>query len=194
MRTVLIAVDDTAASKAVLPAFFNQVMMPEEVILLHVERLEGKSLMIDMLGEAEMSTLRESVKGTGHKEALDKRADKVLAYYKEAILSVKPVNIKTVIREGNPAAEILKVSEEEGAELIILGNGWKKGLGRLIEGSVTRHVEGYARVPVLVARGIPVCEQNYSWTDVYAAVTVSTAVILGLFLLSFILQSEIHLP
>ena len=34
-------------------------MSPEEIILLYVEKLEGSSLMDDMLGEAELSTLRE---------------------------------------------------------------------------------------------------------------------------------------
>jgi len=71
MKKVLIAVDGTKASKAVLATFNNSVQLPQEVILLHVQRLEGRSLMIDMLGEAEMSTLKESLKDTQHKEELD---------------------------------------------------------------------------------------------------------------------------
>jgi len=49
MKKVLIAVDDTKASKAVLTTFHNSVSQPDEIILLHVERLAGRSLMIDML-------------------------------------------------------------------------------------------------------------------------------------------------
>jgi len=59
MKKVLIAVDDTKASKAVLTTFHNSVQHSEVVILMHVERLQGRSLMIDMLGEAEIATLRD---------------------------------------------------------------------------------------------------------------------------------------
>lgn len=57
MKKVLIAVDETEGSKSVLSVFHNMVRPPETVVLVHVQRLEGKSMMIDMLGEAEMSTL-----------------------------------------------------------------------------------------------------------------------------------------
>ncbi len=50
MKTVLIAVDETAGSKSILSAFHNMVKEPESVVLLHVEKPGGKSLMYDMLG------------------------------------------------------------------------------------------------------------------------------------------------
>jgi len=81
MKKVLIAVDGTKDSKSVLSAFRNLEQRPEDVVLLYVERLEGNSLMIDMLGEAEMSTLKDSLKGTEDKEALDRKAEKILNYY-----------------------------------------------------------------------------------------------------------------
>ncbi|MEK7196181.1 MAG: hypothetical protein AAB151_00805, partial [Nitrospirota bacterium] len=71
MKKILVAVDDSKGSRSVLSVFKNLVRPPEKVILLHVERLLGGSLMIDMLGEAELSTLRESLKGTEYKEELD---------------------------------------------------------------------------------------------------------------------------
>ena len=61
-----------------LSIFDNMVKPPDEVILLHVEQPEGKSLMTAMLGDAEMSTLKESLKGTEHKEALTGRRRKSL--------------------------------------------------------------------------------------------------------------------
>ena len=149
MKKVLIAVDGTKDSKSVLSAFHNLEERPEDVVLLYVERLEGNSLMIDMLGEAEMSTLKDSLKGTDYKEALDRKAEKILNYY-ERELGV-PVS-KSMVREGIPAEEILKVSEEEGVELIFMGENMRKGLDRLITGSVARIVEKNAKVPVFVAR------------------------------------------
>jgi nucleotide-binding universal stress UspA family protein len=152
MKKVLIAVDETKGSKAVLSVFKNLVRPPEEVLLLHVERLEGKSLMIDMLGEAELSTLKESLKGTEYKEELDKNAQKVLNYYKRELEDGGLIRIRTLIREGIPADEISRVAEEENVDLIIMGSNGKRGFMRLMSGCVSKEVEKYAAVPVLVAK------------------------------------------
>lgn len=188
MKKVLIAVDDTKASKAVLTTFHNSVQQPEEVILLHVERLAGRSLMIDMLGETEISTLKDAVHGTEHKEVLDEKARKILDYYTKELNGRGLFNVKTVIREGIPADEIIKVADAEGVELIILGYSGRKGINRLIAGSVSKDVGNHARVPVFVAKNAPVCEAPYTWKDAFAAVSVTTAVVFGLFLLGVIFQ------
>ena len=188
MKKVLIAVDGTKASKAVLATFYNSVQLPQEVILLHVQRLEGRSLMIDMLGEAELSTLKESLKDTEHKAALDSKAQKILTYYRKELEDGGFLNVRTVMRDGHPADEILKVAEQEGVELILLGYSGRNGLNRLIAGSVAKEVEKKAAVPVLVAKRVTMCEEPYSWKDAYTAVTVTTAIMLGMFLLGIILQ------
>jgi nucleotide-binding universal stress UspA family protein len=165
MKKVLVAVDGTKGSKSVLAVFRNSVRPPEEVILLHVEELEGRSLMTGMLGEAEMSTLKEALRGTEHKEALDVRAGKILAYYRREIEDGGLVRVKTVVREGHPSEEILKVAEEEGAELIIMGCGGKKGLlDRLVTGCVSRDVERGASVPVVMAKEAS-DEEASSWIE-----------------------------
>jgi nucleotide-binding universal stress UspA family protein len=187
MYKVLISVDDTKASKAVISTFHNLVKRPEVVVLLHVERLAGRSMMIDMLGEAEMSTLKESMEGTEYKEALDKRAEKILDYYRSEFGS-GAAEVTTVIRTGRPAEEIVKVAEEQGVDLILLGHDGRKGLNRLISGSVADDVRKSAKVPVLVAQRPLMCEEPYSWRDAIAAVTVTTAIVLGLFILGEILQ------
>ena len=152
MKKILIAVDETSGSKAVLSVFKNLVRPPQEVLLLHVERLQGNSLMIDMLSEAELSTLKEALKDTEHKENLDKKAQQILNYFKKELESSGLLNIRTIIREGIPADEILKVAEQENVDLIIVGDNGKKGLVRLITGCVSKEVEKHATVPVLVGK------------------------------------------
>ncbi len=169
MKKVLIAVDDTKGSKAVLSVFQNLVRPPEEVILVHVEKLEGRSLMIDMLGEAELSTLKESLKGTDYKEELDRKAEKVLNYYKKELENGGLIRIKTVIREGVPADEILRVAEEEEVDLIITGSNGKKGMLRLITGCVSKDVEKSSKVPVLVGKS-DAHEKVFDVKEVIAAV------------------------
>jgi nucleotide-binding universal stress UspA family protein len=153
MKKVLIAVDDSKASESVVSVFDNLVRPPEEVILLHVERLEGRSLMIDMLGEAELSTLKESLKGTEYKEGLDRKAEKILNHFKKKFEIGGLVCIKTMVREGIPSEEITKVAEEENVDLVIVGYNGKKGLNRLITGCVSKDVERTSKVPVIVAKG-----------------------------------------
>lgn len=166
----------------------NLVSKPESVILLHVERLQGRSLMIDMLGKAELSTLKESLKGTEHKEALDAKARKVLAYYKRELENSGAFNVTTVIRAGRPAEEILKVVDEEDADQILLGYKDQKGFSRFLTGSIARDIQKNAKVPVLLASRPLMCEEPYSWKDAYAAVTVTTVIVLAMFLLGVILQ------
>lgn len=152
MKKVLIAVDDTRGSQSVLSVFHNLVRPPEEVLLLHVERLEGKSLMIDMLSESEIATLKESLKGTEYKEELDKKAEKVLSHYRKELEDGGLINVKSIIREGIPADEILKVAEAENVDLIIVGSNEKRGFDRLIAGCVSKDVERNAGVPVIIGK------------------------------------------
>jgi len=152
MQRILIAVDDTKGSLGVLDIFRNQLRPPEEVILVHVQRILGRSLMGDMLGEAEMATLKEAVKETEFQEELDRKSEKVLSYYKKELENGGLFKIKTVVRAGNVTEEIIKVADEEQADLMILGCNGKVGLDRLISGCVTKDVERRTNVPVMVAK------------------------------------------
>jgi len=188
MNRVLIAVDDIKFSKAVLSTFQNMIGPHKEVLILHVERLQGRSLMIDMLGEAELSTLKESLKGTEYKETLDKKAERILAYYKKELENIGSFSVTTVIRAGRPAEEILKVANEENVDAILLGYSGLKGWNRLLTGSVAKDVQKSTKVPVLLASRPRMCEEPYSWKDAYAAITVTTVIVFAMFFIGVILQ------
>ncbi len=153
MKKVLIGVDGTKGTKAIFAVFNNLVRRPEEVVLVHVQKFGGKSLMYEMLGEAEMKTLRESVQGTKYKEKMDRQSEKILSFYKKELESFGLMSVKTVIREGHPAEEIHRVAQEEDVDMIIMGCNGKTGLHKLITGCVTKDVERSVGVPVLVAKG-----------------------------------------
>ena len=152
MKKVLIATDDTKGSLAVLDVFRNQVRPPEEVILVNVQRPLGRSFMGNMVNEAEMATLRKMVKETELQEEMDKQSEKILSYYKKELQGDGLFRIKTVVRTGNPYEEILKVAEEEHADMMILGSNDKSALDRLLTGSVGKDVEKRACIPVVVAK------------------------------------------
>ncbi len=154
MNKILIAVDGTKGTQDMFGKIVKicKCMNPEEIILIYVEKFEGVSLMDEMLGEAELSTLREELEGTEFKKALDMKADKILGYYKNLLQSNPPTpEVRTVTRSGHPAEEIINEAKEEGADLIIVGTRGKR-VGRFFIGSVSREVVNSAEVPVLLVK------------------------------------------
>ncbi|MEW5747070.1 MAG: universal stress protein [Nitrospirota bacterium] len=168
MKKVLIAVDGTNDSKAILSVFRNLVRPPEKIVLLHVNQLEGNSMMIDMLSDSEVETLKESVKGTEHLDKLNRRAERILTHYKKELEHGGLISIKTVVRDGRPADEILSVAEEEGADLIVVGCSGKSRLQKLVTGCASRDIEKNAKVPVLVAKGNGCGDHAHVWRESYA--------------------------
>ena len=194
MKKVLIAVDDTAHSNAVLTSYYRLPKEPEEVVLLHIENPGGRSLMYEMLGEAEMSTLKEMIQDTDYKEKMDSGSDRLLSYYRNKLERSCLAKISTATKVGQTAVEILRFADEEGAELIIVACNERKGLDRLISGSVSEDVRKHAKVPVLVARGVPMCEAPYTWSDATAAILVCSVLVAGMFILGQLVQNGAFLP
>ncbi len=153
MKKVLIAVDNTRDSNSIRSLFTDLVSLPESTVLLHVQQVEGNSLMTAMLGDAEMSTLKEALEGTEHKEVLDRRAEKLLAFCKEELEKGGLTNVKTIVKAGHPSEEILKAAEEERADMIVMGCSGKSRIRRLVTGCVSREVEKGAKVPVMITKG-----------------------------------------
>jgi nucleotide-binding universal stress UspA family protein len=154
METILVAVDDTKSSRRTVEfmAKLFPCTRPETVLLLYVEKMMGGSLMDDMLmSDSEIETLKESLKGTEHQEKLDRKANKILDYFKKALEEQGVTGVKPVIKEGHPAEEILKIAQEECAEMIVLGSRGKR-LHNLFMGSVSREVANRADVSVLITR------------------------------------------
>jgi len=62
------------------------------------------------------------------------------------------IPVRSVIRMGDPASEIVQFAEEEDCDLVVVGTHGRGGIPRLILGSVAERVVRAAPVPVLVAR------------------------------------------
>jgi nucleotide-binding universal stress UspA family protein len=153
MKKVLIAVDDTKGSKEAVNVFLNvyDCMRPETVVLLHVQKPEGRTLIDEMLGEPELATLKEVLKGTEVQDVLDRKAQVILNSCR-AILEERDVRgIKAVVKFGHPTEAILATAKEEGVEMIIMGSRGKRTHGFLM-GSVSREVANSCEIPVLIAK------------------------------------------
>ena len=62
------------------------------------------------------------------------------------------VNVETHAREGDPADAILDVAEEQGADLIVVGNKGMTGAKRFLLGSVPNKVSHHAPCSVMIIR------------------------------------------
>jgi nucleotide-binding universal stress UspA family protein len=155
MKKILIAVDDTQATRDIFSTCMNvcKCLAPEAIILLYVEKFEGRSFMTDVLGDAELSTLQEVLEGTEYQEALDKKADIVLSYYKNALEANSPVpNVQPMVKTGHPAEQIVATAQEEDVAMIFVGSKGTRGASRLLMGSVSREVANTADRPVLIVK------------------------------------------
>jgi nucleotide-binding universal stress UspA family protein len=153
MNKILIAVDDTKSSKEIFSKCTQicKCMAPDVIILLYVEKFAGRSLMDSMLGDAELSTLKEVMEGTEFKEAMDQKAEKILGFYKSALEERSPVpNVQTMVKSGIPAEEIVQTAKDEDVSMILIGSRGNRS--RLFMGSVSREVANTADRPVLIVK------------------------------------------
>jgi nucleotide-binding universal stress UspA family protein len=170
MNTILISADNIRGSKGILSSMKNVVTTPESIILLHVQQLVGNSMMTAMMSHSEITTLKDSVEGTEHKEMLDKKAEEILSHYRKKLEDSGWKNIKTVIKSGHPPDEILKVAEEENVDLIIVGCSGKSRLKRFVSGCASRDVHNTAKVRVLISKNEGCGKHAHLWDgrEVYA--------------------------
>jgi nucleotide-binding universal stress UspA family protein len=60
--------------------------------------------------------------------------------------------VTTHMRQGRAGNEILRLADEIGADLIVMGSHGKSNIDRLLIGSVTGHVVKYSTITTLVVR------------------------------------------
>lgn len=83
-----------------------------------------------------------------HKEIMD-GAERRLAEFKEEHFKEFD-RIRWTVRGGDIAEEIVSYAKEEGIDLLILGTHGRKGLDRVVFGSVAERVAKMSPVPVLL--------------------------------------------
>lgn len=57
-----------------------------------------------------------------------------------------------IVRRGKPGGEVLKVAEERGVDLIVVGTQGRTGVRRVLMGSTAEDIVRHAPCPVLVIR------------------------------------------
>lgn len=111
-----------------------------EVIILHV--IDRRSLDLLCYDPGNYRTVENNLKGLALENSgfLKKRIEK------------HGLNVKVLIKTGNPASRILKVAHEEQIAVIVIGSHGKTNLAEMLIGSVSERVVRYASCPVLVVK------------------------------------------
>ena len=129
-NTILVPLDGTAESNAALPAART------------LARATGASIWL--LRVAPESLVRDSHSATHDAgQSLDAMASE---------FGSSELHVQAVVREGDPAAEILRLSNEIRADLIIMRTHGRAGLERAVFGSVAEEVVKKTTIPTLLVR------------------------------------------
>lgn len=81
----------------------------------------------------------------------------------EAMEPTHPAEVARFVVEGEPAPEIIRMAEDQGCDLIVMGTHGRKGLGRLLMGSVAEQVVRRSGCPVMVVKN-PMAELETGFT------------------------------
>jgi nucleotide-binding universal stress UspA family protein len=79
------------------------------------------------------------------------RADLVRVLHRFQVPDSK-VRVEHRLAEGDPAEEILRAAQDTGGDLIVMGTHGRRGLGRVLLGSVAEEVMRRASCPVLTVK------------------------------------------
>ena len=136
IHTILCPVDFSDASrKAVRYAHEFAVNMNASMFLIHVIDIPVETLVSNMQLE----------------EELEKSAQANLNTLKNELLA-EGLAVESSFEIGNPADVILEKAAKLDVNLIIMGSHGKKGLSRLILGSIAESVVRKADCPVLIVK------------------------------------------
>ncbi len=139
-KKILFPVDMSASSLKIVP-YVKMIaeLFESDIHLLYIARsMEHLSVV-----QIELHTLYSF-----QSEVVEK-AKTSLEKYKEKHFGNR-TNIKSTVRRGYPSEEILEYVSKEKIDLIIMGTHGRKGLDKVIFGSVAEQVVKTSPVPVLV--------------------------------------------
>jgi nucleotide-binding universal stress UspA family protein len=84
-------------------------------------------------------------------EALTKETTDAMEKIRKS-LSGKSMEVKTLIRQGDPAEKILETAQKMKADLIVTGSHGKHGTKKFLLGSVSGKIVDYSKCPVMVVK------------------------------------------
>jgi nucleotide-binding universal stress UspA family protein len=145
LRTVLVAADFSESSRE---AFRFACSLSREgttsVLVFHVVEPRSVAEQPVYLGDRTVH-FTAAPPDRAHLEALRERL-------REAYVPERAIDVEYRVKEGHPVEELLRLEQDPGWDLIVLGTRGRTGLRHLLAGSVAEKVLRGARCPVLALR------------------------------------------
>ncbi len=140
-KKILVPLDGSELSESALTNVIDITMdcRALEVILMRIR----EPLDPNVIGTLDAKVAVEL--DQAYREEAVRYLDKVVETLKE-----KGIKAKTEILSGNPAEEIIKYSQKNNVDLIIMSTRGRSGISRLVFGSVAEKVIRNSTVPVLI--------------------------------------------
>jgi nucleotide-binding universal stress UspA family protein len=141
IRTILLASDLSAAS-----------VNAEDLAFELASRLQGSLLLVSVIDPRGLW-----LPTGGYRQRIDQARESRQHAAKGIVERGRRagVPIRTLIWDGDPAESIVEAAIAEGVDLIVVGSHQRRGVDRLVMGSVSEQVVRTSPVPVVVARGTP---------------------------------------
>lgn len=144
LEAILVATDLSAASEPALRAAGRlRDATGARLYVLHVDALEVPAYF----GADQAGRLLHELR-SARRDAVKQVTERVQGYL--------PGPFETIVVEGSPADTVLRVADELAADLIVIGTHGRRGLARMMMGSVAERILRVSGRPVIAVR-----EQTY---------------------------------
>jgi nucleotide-binding universal stress UspA family protein len=151
-RNILVATDFSYSARLALEEALRLPVVPGGTItLFHVHEVPPTYPHAD----ATWATIVRDAELAAHEELTKLQLQAERSAEREGRLATLP-KLKTKMVVGGPCAEILEEARRGQYDLIVVGTAGKKGLQRMIIGSVAERVVRMASCPVLTVRPVVV--------------------------------------
>lgn len=144
---------------------FDEILLPTDgsegvgqAINAAVSMAERFDARVHVLFVAEPPRFHEygaSVALTNIMQSLQEAGRQILDDTAERIRNKGISAVETVLRQGHPAEEIIAYASENNVDLVVMGTHGRRGINRMLLGSVTEEVVRCSHVPIMTVRMKP---------------------------------------
>lgn len=146
LNTILVPVDFSKCSEKALQEALNLASAINGTVhLMHVITSFRAEELPPFLDPSAVYKIEES-------DMKNLAADALSKLYKSGQKPICKIADHPIVRKGKAGDEIIKVSQEIKADIIILGTVGRSGLERLLAGSTAEYVVRHAQCPVLTMK------------------------------------------
>ena len=140
---------------------YKKILVPldnspsDQSIIDHIQplaKLTGGNVLLVHVADGYVARLQDQLNLADSEEI---KSDEAYLERRQKELEKAGLKVKTLLVQGEPAEEILKIAGEENCDLIAMATHGHRFVKDLILGSVADHIRHRTDIPVLMIRSVP---------------------------------------